>query len=226
MIELEVVADHLDTPRPLVRSEQHHQVKLRFSSASAFKNFYSSLLKTKRSFEEDQLPSSKLRRVPRTSHADTSTCVTLEVKTTHDAWQLPAVPDNDSWDDGASGLVPDWEVSFDDNGMVASGQAASAIVRQARLVPVGDALGMTVIGRNPVLVQEVEPGGAAERAGLFAGDVVCAVEGHDCSTWGHLQVVNMIREALRRNRERNGQHVQLEPLAEETPNRLDEGSEA
>ncbi|XP_049818465.1 rho guanine nucleotide exchange factor 12 isoform X2 [Aethina tumida] len=54
--------------------------------------------------------------------------------------------------------------------------------------------GMKVSGDNPVYVQSVKEGGAAEKAGLHAGDKIIKVNGVNVKSSTHTQVVQLIRE--------------------------------
>ncbi|XP_071053113.1 rho guanine nucleotide exchange factor 11 isoform X2 [Onthophagus taurus] len=55
--------------------------------------------------------------------------------------------------------------------------------------------GMKVSGDNPVYVQSVKPGGAAEKAGLYAGDKIIEVNGENVMSSTHTHVVGLIRSA-------------------------------
>uniref|UniRef100_A0A8D9EQ02 Rho guanine nucleotide exchange factor 12 n=1 Tax=Cacopsylla melanoneura TaxID=428564 RepID=A0A8D9EQ02_9HEMI len=55
--------------------------------------------------------------------------------------------------------------------------------------------GMKVSGDNPVYVQSVKEGGAAEKAGLHAGDKILKVNNEDVLTSTHLQVVDLIKSS-------------------------------
>ncbi|KAI5704922.1 hypothetical protein M8J75_010069 [Diaphorina citri] len=55
--------------------------------------------------------------------------------------------------------------------------------------------GMKVSGDNPVYVQSVKDGGAAERAGLHAGDKILKVNNEDVLTSTHTQVVELIKSS-------------------------------
>ncbi|XP_039279268.1 rho guanine nucleotide exchange factor 12-like isoform X3 [Nilaparvata lugens] len=60
--------------------------------------------------------------------------------------------------------------------------------------------GMKVSGDNPVYVQSVKEGGAAERAGLHSGDKIIKVNGVTVTHSTHLEVVELIK---------SGPHVEL-----------------
>ncbi|KAK6619066.1 hypothetical protein RUM44_003448 [Polyplax serrata] len=53
--------------------------------------------------------------------------------------------------------------------------------------------GMNVSGDNPVYVQSVKEGGAAEKAGLQCGDMIIKVNGVNVTQSTHIQVVSLIR---------------------------------
>ncbi|KAL3284894.1 hypothetical protein HHI36_019030 [Cryptolaemus montrouzieri] len=53
--------------------------------------------------------------------------------------------------------------------------------------------GMKVSGDNPVYVQSVKEGGAAEKAGLHAGDKIIKVNGVNVMSSTHTDVVALIR---------------------------------
>ncbi|XP_033155912.1 uncharacterized protein LOC117138143 isoform X2 [Drosophila mauritiana] len=53
--------------------------------------------------------------------------------------------------------------------------------------------GMKVSGDNPVFVESVKPGGAAEIAGLVAGDMILRVNGHEVRLEKHPTVVGLIK---------------------------------
>ena len=88
--------------------------------------------------------------------------------------------------------VPDWEIAFSDE----EDGGAEAVTRHVRLVLGPRGLGMVLVGRQPVVVQEVEPDSPAYAGGIRPGDAICAVEGQDCSQLSHAEVIDMIRAAL------------------------------
>ena len=49
--------------------------------------------------------------------------------------------------------------------------------------------GFTVVGKNPVYMQEVEEGGPAWEAGLRVNDQIRAVNGQECTNMAHHEVV-------------------------------------
>ncbi|KAK9511029.1 hypothetical protein O3M35_005679 [Rhynocoris fuscipes] len=53
--------------------------------------------------------------------------------------------------------------------------------------------GMKVSGDNPVYVQSVKEGGAAERAGLHSGDTIIKVNGVNVTNLTHTEVVELIK---------------------------------
>uniref|UniRef100_A0A1B6KZD4 PDZ domain-containing protein n=1 Tax=Graphocephala atropunctata TaxID=36148 RepID=A0A1B6KZD4_9HEMI len=53
--------------------------------------------------------------------------------------------------------------------------------------------GMKVSGDNPVYVQSVKEGGAAERAGLHSGDKIIKVNGVNVTHSTHTEVVELIK---------------------------------
>ena len=53
--------------------------------------------------------------------------------------------------------------------------------------------GLTLSGDQPVFVQTVRPGGAAERAGVREGDVILRVDGRRVTEALHTEVVAMIQ---------------------------------
>ncbi|XP_065161980.1 rho guanine nucleotide exchange factor 11 isoform X3 [Atheta coriaria] len=55
--------------------------------------------------------------------------------------------------------------------------------------------GMKVSGDNPVFVQSVKAGGAAEKAGLFAGDRIVEVNGENVLSSTHTEVVALIKSS-------------------------------
>ncbi|XP_017108206.2 uncharacterized protein RhoGEF2 isoform X2 [Drosophila bipectinata] len=57
----------------------------------------------------------------------------------------------------------------------------------------GNGYGMKVSGDNPVFVESVKPGGAAEIAGLVAGDMILKVNGHEVRLEKHPTVVALIK---------------------------------
>ncbi|XP_049947782.1 rho guanine nucleotide exchange factor 12 [Schistocerca serialis cubense] len=57
--------------------------------------------------------------------------------------------------------------------------------------------GMKISGDKPVYVQSVNEGGAAERAGLNAGDTIVKVNGVNVMQSTHVQVVELIRSSTR-----------------------------
>ncbi|XP_016928678.2 uncharacterized protein RhoGEF2 isoform X2 [Drosophila suzukii] len=57
----------------------------------------------------------------------------------------------------------------------------------------GNGYGMKVSGDNPVFVESVKPGGAAEVAGLVAGDMILKVNGHEVRLEKHPTVVGLIK---------------------------------
>ncbi|KAH8284540.1 hypothetical protein KR018_004011, partial [Drosophila ironensis] len=57
----------------------------------------------------------------------------------------------------------------------------------------GNGYGMKVSGDNPVFVESVKPGGAAEIAGLVAGDMILKVNGHEVRQEKHPTVVALIK---------------------------------
>lgn len=88
--------------------------------------------------------------------------------------------------------TPDWEIEFtqeDETTFVET-------TRHVRLVQSPEGLGFTLVGRNPVVVQEVEQDGVAFAAGMMQGDVVRAVNGQECTNASHDEVVGLLRHAL------------------------------
>lgn len=57
--------------------------------------------------------------------------------------------------------------------------------------------GMKVSGDNPVYVESVKHGGAAQKAGLVAGDMILKVNGVDVKFSTHTQVVQLIKGNLK-----------------------------
>ncbi|XP_017049565.1 uncharacterized protein LOC108093793 isoform X2 [Drosophila ficusphila] len=57
----------------------------------------------------------------------------------------------------------------------------------------GNGYGMKVSGDNPVFVESVKPGGAAEVAGLVAGDMILRVNGYEVRQEKHPTVVGLIK---------------------------------
>uniref|UniRef100_A0A0A9WPF3 Rho guanine nucleotide exchange factor 12 n=1 Tax=Lygus hesperus TaxID=30085 RepID=A0A0A9WPF3_LYGHE len=53
--------------------------------------------------------------------------------------------------------------------------------------------GMKVSGDNPVYVQSVKEGGAAEKAGLHSGDTILKVNGVNVTSLTHTEVVELIK---------------------------------
>jgi len=56
-----------------------------------------------------------------------------------------------------------------------------------------DGYGLTLSGDNPVFVQTVKPGGAADRAGVQRGDIIVRVNGQVATKMGHTDVVFLIQ---------------------------------
>jgi Rho guanine nucleotide exchange factor 12 len=56
-----------------------------------------------------------------------------------------------------------------------------------------DGYGLTLSGDNPVFVQTVKPGGAADRAGVQKGDIIVRVNGQTATKMCHTEVVHLIQ---------------------------------
>lgn len=108
--------------------------------------------------------------------------------------------------------TPDWEIEFTQE----SNTTYVETTRHVRLVQCADGLGFTLIGRSPVVVQEVDPEGVAYAAGMLSGDVVRAVNGQECTNAGHDEVVGLLRHALSKPQPRVWVPTQapLEPVRE------------
>lgn len=180
-----------DSPRPVVRPAQRRHVRLEAPTAAALKTWVVELLRAR---EHVRAQHSELERT-RSRHSialpEGEFAVTLLVSTVFE-------------DDGsmrAAGLdqvrqqVPDWEISFEQGG----GDSGATVVETTRHVRVfqgPEGLGMTLIGKSPVRVQEVEEDGPAFAAGIRADDVIRAVNGEECTAMSHEDVVRLIRDAL------------------------------
>eukprot|EP00049_Salpingoeca_infusionum_P011517 m.200328 g.200328 ORF g.200328 m.200328 type:complete len:668 (+) comp14958_c0_seq6:177-2180(+) len=133
--------------------------------------------------------------------------------------------------DSLSDSVADWEISFcDDDDAVGrsrsrggsggdeahmrSGTAKVETTRHVRLVPGADGLGITLIGKQPVRIQEVDPGSSAEKAGLHAGDAIRAVNGTECTNMTHDEVISLIKTGLNSERIWHPVGSALQPIVE------------
>eukprot|EP00730_Choanoeca_flexa_P002712 TRINITY_DN11142_c0_g1_i3.p1 TRINITY_DN11142_c0_g1~~TRINITY_DN11142_c0_g1_i3.p1 ORF type:complete len:614 (+),score=115.68 TRINITY_DN11142_c0_g1_i3:23-1864(+) len=185
-----------------MRGDHEYRLKLAFRSPTALKHSMTQLSKAKQEYFDERYyaPSPSRRGSATTVHQPG--IVTLMIRTTTPARDISTSTDSVAQDE------TDWEISFDEqHGDIRS----ETIIRQAQLTEQAAGLGMTVIGRGPVIVESVEDQGAAAKAGVTAGDVVCAVDGHDCTQWTHAQVVNKIRQVLQESRLR---HTKNRPLTE------------
>eukprot|EP00040_Diaphanoeca_grandis_P007251 m.40247 g.40247 ORF g.40247 m.40247 type:complete len:327 (-) comp18424_c0_seq2:463-1443(-) len=124
-------------------------------------------------------------------------------------------------DDTATSGV-DWEVSWStsnaqrssvNDGNDGTTTTTTLTTRSVRLVRDMDGLGFTLIGRNPVQFQEVEPGMPAYNAGVRLGDQIRAVNGQECTNAAHHEVVALIKEALSKPKPARWVPVQ-EPIRE------------
>lgn len=104
---------------------------------------------------------------------------------------VTTVVPEDSCTDDLDGIdedrAPDWEITFVTPG-ADSRTSKLETTRHVRLVRGRGGLGMTLLGRNPVKIQEIDVGGPAYLAGLRVGDGIRAVDGRECSNMDHAQV--------------------------------------
>ncbi|EGD76126.1 hypothetical protein PTSG_00833 [Salpingoeca rosetta] len=181
-----------DSPRPVVRSPQRRTLRFEAATTTALRTWVVELLRAR---EAVRTKYAELQRTQsRNSFAlpDGDFAVTLLVSTTFE-------------DDGsmrAAGIehvqqqVPDWEISFEQGDDGEEGPTLVETTRNVRVFQGQDGLGMTLIGKNPVTIQEVEKDGPAYAAGLREGDAIRAVNGEECTSLSHVEVIHLIREAL------------------------------
>jgi hypothetical protein len=184
-----------DCPRPIVRTATAKIIKFHFPSQQSLKVWMSHITKARdahiRFLDES-------RRSAIASGSDflfEEHAVTLVVST-----RIMAESDTDTIDfSRSSSITSNWEILLSkDTASDSSGsKRCYEATRQVRIVQGLDGLGLTLIGKNPVTVQEVEEDGPAFAAGILAGDCIRAVNGVACSEFTHEQVVDLIREVLR-----------------------------
>ncbi|EDQ88061.1 uncharacterized protein MONBRDRAFT_32963 [Monosiga brevicollis MX1] len=96
--------------------------------------------------------------------------------------------------DDAPTPVPDWEIEFTDEAETDAWDMYT--MRNVRLVLGPFGFGMTLLGKRPVFIQDVEPDSPAARAGLRMGDAILSVNGQACEDMDHSQVIQLIKQAL------------------------------
>jgi hypothetical protein len=185
-----------DCPRPIVRTPATKIIRFVCNAQQALKNWMAAIVKARdahiRFLDES-------RRSALSSMSDylfEEHAVNLVVST-----RVAADSDTDSADFSrrSSAVYSGWEINVAKDAVseTSSARRCYDATRHVRLVQGLDGLGLTLVGKNPVIVQEVEEDGPAFAAGVLAGDVIRAVNGVACLELTHHQVIDLIREALR-----------------------------
>ena len=180
-----------DCPRPIVRTPATKIVRFSCQAQTALKAWMAAIVRARDAhirFLDDS------RRSAMQSVSDflfEEHAVNLVVCT-----RIPIDSDTDADAAVAANPTPDWQISVTHDGTSSSGMFIEA-TRHVRLVQGLDGLGLTLVGKNPVVVQEVEEDGPAHAAGVLVGDAIRAVNTIPCADLVHHQVVDLIRDALR-----------------------------
>ncbi|XP_060080140.1 delphilin-like [Ylistrum balloti] len=69
------------------------------------------------------------------------------------------------------------------------------MVKAVQVVRNGGNFGFVIKGNNPVFIETVDPGGAAERAGLQPGDLIMKLNGIDVRRCGHSHLVQLFQDS-------------------------------
>eukprot|EP00042_Codosiga_hollandica_P048981 m.559834 g.559834 ORF g.559834 m.559834 type:complete len:642 (+) comp57781_c0_seq3:539-2464(+) len=181
-----------DCPRPIVRTPATKIIKFLCQAQQTLKMWMSTIIRAR----DDHIRFlDESRRGAMSSVSDflfEEHAVTLLVST-----RINTDSDTDSVDFARmSSASSTWEISFSGEA-TPSGKQCFDAKRVVRLVQGLDGLGLTLVGKNPVLVQEVEEDGPAFAAGVLAGDAILAVNSTPCFEFNHDQVVELIRQGLR-----------------------------
>eukprot|EP00911_Craspedida_sp_UC1_P001398 UC1_evm1s1056 len=193
-----------DSPRPEIRLPEKRLMKFELTTQSGTKAWAVHLIKSidmcRRRLSEmaDNPPEKGVQGLDEYA-------VTLLISTKTELPEDSEVKQEDE-------RTPDWEIEF-------THEADTTYVettRHVRLVQCPAGLGFTLIGSGPVHVQEVEADGVAYSAGMRTGDVVRAVNGHECTNLNHDDVVGLVRNALSKPQPRTWvpTHQPLEAIRE------------
>lgn len=180
-----------DSPRPMTIASQRRPMRFETGSTSNLKTWIVQLLRARETMRSRNVEMD--RSMIRASTAfpnDGEFAVTLLVSTTF--------YDNESMVEAnftqMQQQVPDWEITFEQQDE--EGPHQVEMTRHVRVYQGEDGLGLTLIGKSPVVVQEVDEGGPAYAAGIRPGDAIRAVNGEECTSMSHEEVVKLIRSAL------------------------------
>eukprot|EP00050_Salpingoeca_kvevrii_P001491 m.171079 g.171079 ORF g.171079 m.171079 type:complete len:691 (+) comp10383_c0_seq9:145-2217(+) len=219
-----VVSRARDAPRAVVKTPTKKILRFELPSQNALRTWLATLLKA----HQDHLARLEALRVnPPDEQVNGLDEFAVSMLVTS---RVPAESCTDDDDfsgtsarsNGASGAlrVPDWELSFE---VQHNDVAFVETTRHVRVVRGENGIGMTLIGRNPVTVQEIEPDGPAFLAGIRAGDEIRAVSERECTNCSHEEVVDLIKEALSVPQPRRWapMHAALEPINEIDTTSLD-----
>eukprot|EP00043_Microstomoeca_roanoka_P006292 m.61696 g.61696 ORF g.61696 m.61696 type:complete len:293 (+) comp13353_c0_seq1:1131-2009(+) len=179
-----------DSPRPIVRPPERKYMRFETGATAHLKTWVVQLLRAR---EAVRMRSAELQRTQRQGSYDFPECefaVTLLVST---RFQDDNAVTNRETIESLQQQVPDWEISFEQED---SGQTVVETTRHVRVFQGPDGLGLTLIGKNPVEIQEVDEQGPAFAAGLRPGDAIRAVDGQECTALSHDEVIALIRNAL------------------------------
>eukprot|EP00056_Hartaetosiga_gracilis_P002059 m.50499 g.50499 ORF g.50499 m.50499 type:complete len:615 (-) comp10888_c0_seq3:1782-3626(-) len=179
-----------DSPRAVVRDPEKRYFRFEVDNPTHLKSWVVNLYRA-RDVMAKQNTEVNRKKQNKFGLPDDEFAVTLLVST-----QLEA--DSDTNEETVKAIqenTPDWEITFE-SADEANGVKLVETTRHVRVIQGEYGLGMTLIGCNPVTIQEVDPDGSAFACGLRAGDAIRAVNGTDCMGLAHEEVITLIRACL------------------------------
>eukprot|EP00039_Didymoeca_costata_P033453 m.42405 g.42405 ORF g.42405 m.42405 type:complete len:631 (+) comp9879_c0_seq1:277-2169(+) len=181
----------LDTPKPWKNGHRKEYYKFIVPSQGALRHWVMFLHEARQNQRDRRYRRERQKAVKGDQGQEFA--VTLLVTTQIEFKRNESSTDHDEPEDVR---VSDWEITFDAECTSDEEGTIMETTRHVRLVKEEDGLGFTIIGKAPVIFQEVEEGGPAYKAGIREGDQVRAINGQECTNMEHSEVVGLIRQAL------------------------------
>lgn len=192
--DLQPLVPGKDSPRPVMKSTRKQYLRFQASNQGTLRNWIVYLNEGRQNRRDKRLR--LYRQMSRGRDDGEVYAVTLLVTTTIAFEQESSTDETDN----STFKMTDWQITFDGEGGGGASQSEVGetiqTTRHVRIVPGLDGSGFTVVGKNPVYMQEVEEGGPAWEAGLRVNDQIRAVNGQECTNMAHHEVVGLIRKAL------------------------------